>query len=107
MAQQRPAFYSRTPLWRRVVFALLIGVLSPPLGVFFLAIPDPSGLFELDPSSETFLFIGGLWVAMTLLMFVGALMMFEFWWKRHPPSWMTMFDDDGDETGLHEADYHG
>lgn len=107
MTQRRTGFYSRTPLWRRIVFSLLIGLAAPPAYLLALAAPDAKGLADLDPTTETLLIFVAVWAAMSAVTCVFTITMFEFWWKRHPPSWMTLLDDDDDETALHEAGYHG
>ena len=97
------SFYAKTPLWRRVVFALLLGILGPPLIVLLFTIPDPSGLNEIEPTSETLLIYLAVWGLLSALLFVGAVVMVEFWWRRHPPEWMATDDDDS----IHEPEYRG
>ena len=86
------------------MFALVFSIVVTPLTLAFFALTDPAGLFDLEPTWQTALraliFIG----AMTAVVFPVTVFMFEYWWPRHSPDWMS---GDEEESNMHLPDVRG
>lgn len=71
--------------------------------LLFLFMAFVNGWFaNSDLSSGSLIFFIGLCAAISALTFLVTVVMFEFWWRRHPPAWLDTDDGSG-----HEADDRG
>ncbi len=93
--------YPRNPLWKRLLFEVLLATLSPIVLAMF-AIPY-GGLANYEPTRETLLWtlalLGGAW----LVGFAIAVYLYEMRWQSHPMWFMQEDDDDPDR---HNPDVH-
>jgi hypothetical protein len=92
------------PAWQRILYSLVFSIVVTPLTVAIFTFTDPAGLFDLEASWETVLWALVFIAAVSALMFVTLVFMFEYWWRRHPPDWMI--DDEG-SSNMHLPDVRG
>ena len=106
----RGGWYSRNPLWKRLLFALVGGLASGPFilaGLAFydlLVLGDFEGLSDAGFNRETWLILVGLLGTSCGVGFAILVYLFEFRWKRDP-MWRMRRDDS--EPDQHEPDLRG